>query len=266
LIYAWTGAILIGVSLGLLGSGGSILTVPILVYMVGHAEKQAVAESFAIVGAISLFGGIRAWTRGKVDGRSVLLWAIPGMIGAMAGHELSRYLSGAMQILLLGIIMLVAAVSMFRSKPVADDARRHPHPALVAAAGLGVGMLTALVGIGGGFVIVPALVLLTATPMHRAVGTSLCVIAINCATSLGKIFATGHGLEGGFDWGTVGVFAGLGIAGSYVGAIVGAKMDQRALKKVFAVFLIGLGVFVVWKEAGKVWEDEKPDAGTAQRK
>jgi uncharacterized membrane protein YfcA len=251
-IYAWLGAILIGVSLGLLGSGGSILTVPILVYLVHHAEKQAVAESFAIVGAIALFGGVRAWLKGKVDGRSVLLWAVPGMAGAAVGHELSTFLAGAVQILILGFVMLAASVSMFRSKTPAESEARRPKPLLVVASGFGVGMLTALVGIGGGFVIVPALVLLTGTPMHRAVGTSLCVIAINCATSLATMFVTGHGLEVGFDGKTVLIFAALGIAGSYVGAMVGAKMNQRALKRVFAVFLVVLAVFVIWKQAGKL--------------
>lgn len=252
MIYAWIGAILIGVSLGLLGSGGSILTVPILVYLVHHAEKQAVAESFAIVGAIALFGGIRAWMKGKVDGRSVVLWALPGMAGAAVGHELSTFLSGAVQILILGFVMLAASVSMLRSKTPKEEEAKRPRPMLVIASGFGVGMLTALVGIGGGFVIVPALVLLTGTPMHRAVGTSLCVIAINCAASLTTMFVTGHGLEVGFDGETVLIFATLGIAGSYVGAMVGAKMNQRTLKRVFAVFLIVLAVFVIWKQAGKL--------------
>lgn len=252
MIYAWIGAVLIGVSLGLLGSGGSILTVPILVYLVHHAEKQAVVESFAIVGAIALFGGLRAWMKGKVDGRSVVLWALPGMAGAAVGHELSTFLSGAVQILILGFVMLGASVSMLRSKAPAEDGARRPKPLLVVASGFGVGVLTALVGIGGGFVIVPALVLLTGTPMHRAVGTSLCVIAINCAASLTTMFITGHGLEVGFDGETVMIFATLGIAGSYAGAMVGARMNQRALKRVFAVFLVVLAGFVIWKQAVKL--------------
>ena len=252
MIYALFGAVAIGMSLGLLGSGGSILTVPILVFLVGDPEKQAVAESYAIVGAISLFGGVRAAIKRKVDGRSVMLWAIPGMIGAAAGVELSHLITGAVQLLILGCVMLVAAASMLRSKtPVSEETRR-PAPLLVAACGLGIGIVTGLVGIGGGFLIVPALVLLTGTPMHRAVGTSLCVIAINSATGLGKFFLSPDGREIGVHWGTVGVFICLGIIGSYVGAVIGSKLDQRSLKRVFAVFLIVLGIFVIWKQAEKV--------------
>jgi uncharacterized membrane protein YfcA len=262
LVYALFGAVAIGMSLGLLGSGGSILTVPILVFLVGHAEKQAVAESYAIVGAISLFGGIRASIKRKVDGRSVMLWAIPGMIGAAAGVELSHLISGSVQLLLLGCIMLVAAASMLRSKAPASEESRRPAPLLVAACGLGIGIVTGLVGIGGGFLIVPALVLLTGTPMHRAVGTSLCVIAINSATGLGKFFLSPDGREIGVHWGTIGVFVCLGIIGSYIGAMIGSKLNQRALKRVFAVFLIVLGVFVIWKQSEKVRRGASESAGT----
>ena len=251
-MYALIGAVMIGVSLGLLGSGGSILTVPILVYLVRHPEKQAVAEAFAIVGAISLFGGVRAAITGKVDGRSVALWALPGIIGAAAGVELSHLISGTVQILILGFVMLVAAVSMLRSKTPREDEARRPAPALVIASGLGIGLVTGLVGIGGGFLIVPALVLLTGTPMRRAIGTSLCVIAINSATGLAKFFLSDDGRAIGVHWETIAVFSALGIGGSYLGAMIGTKLNQRALKRVFAVFLIGLGIFVIWKQTQKL--------------
>lgn len=254
MIYAWCGAILIGVSLGLLGSGGSILTVPILVYLVHHPEKQAVAEAFAIVCSISLFGGVRAAIKKKVDARSVLLWAVPGIVGAAAGVELSHLISGTIQILLLGFVMLIAAGSMLRSKPPAEDGKPQPPPAplLVAASGLGIGIVTGLVGIGGGFLIVPALVVLTGTPMHRAVGTSLCVIAINSATGFVRFVLSEEGRTIGVHWETIAVFAGLGILGTYAGAYIGSRMNQRALKRVFAVFLIGLAVFVIWKQSAKL--------------
>ena len=112
--------------------------------------------------------------------------------------------------------------------------------------------MTGLVGIGGGFLIVPALVLLTGTPMHRAVGTRLGVSASNSGTGLGKFFLSPDGREIGVHWGTVGVFVCLGIIGSYIGALIGSRLNQRALKRVFAVFLIVLGVFVIWKQAEKV--------------
>lgn len=228
MIYAWIGAVLIGVSLGLLGSGGSILTVPILVYLVRHPEKQAVAEAFAIVGAISLFGGVRAWLKGKVDVRSVLFWAVPGILGAVAGVELSHQISGTVQILILGGVMLVAAVSMLRSKAPEIEEERRPAPLLVAVSGLGIGLITGLVGIGGGFLIVPALVLLTGTPMQRAVGTSLCVIAINSATGFVRFQLSDEGRAIGVHWETIGVFTVLGIAGSYLGALIGGAREPES--------------------------------------
>lgn len=266
LIYAWIGALLIGLSLGLLGSGGSILTVPILVYLVGHVEKQAVAESFAIVGAIALFGGVRSLIAGKVDTRSVLYWAAPGIVGAAVGVQLSHLISGALQILILGFVMLAAAVTMLRGtrgEAASESVEVKPKPLLVIVSGLGIGIVTGLVGIGGGFLIVPALLLLTGTPMHRAVGTSLCIIFINSATGLVKYFLSEKGRALGVDWETIAVFSGLGIAGSFAGALIGKRMNQRALKRLFAVFVLALGVFVIWKQVGKMGEGDAMGAPPA---
>ncbi|WP_284327034.1 sulfite exporter TauE/SafE family protein, partial [Deinococcus metallilatus] len=179
MILAWIGAALIGLSLGLLGSGGSILTVPVLVYLVGEPEKLAIAESLAIVGAISLFGAIPYALKRQIDWRSVLWFGIPGVAGTYLGAALSVYLSGVAQLMLFAVVMLLAAIMMFRpggAQP--EAATNHKRsPLKIGAEGLVVGVLTGLVGVGGGFLIIPALVLLGGLPMSLAVGTSLLIIA-----------------------------------------------------------------------------------------
>jgi len=160
LLYALLGAALVGISLGLLGSGGSILTVPILVYLLGHEEKAAIAEALAIVGLISLAGAARAALRGMVDWRRVLLFGGPGMAGAVLGGLLARWVPGAAQVAMLGAIMLIAAYMMARRKDRERPVERPTPALLIILQGLGVGMITGLVGVGGGFLIVPALALL----------------------------------------------------------------------------------------------------------
>ncbi|MGE4197282.1 MAG: sulfite exporter TauE/SafE family protein, partial [Phycisphaerales bacterium] len=175
--YAVIGAVLIGVSLGLLGSGGSILTVPILLAL-GHADKQAIAESLAIVGCISLFGAIRQGIRGEVDWRAAAFFAIPGTAGAYLGAKLAEFVPGPVQIVALGIIMLAAALMMAFYKIKECHGDEKPSVAVMIAVGLGVGTITGLVGIGGGFLIVPSLVLAGRVPLKRSIGTSLAVIVL----------------------------------------------------------------------------------------
>ncbi|MBL0921140.1 MAG: sulfite exporter TauE/SafE family protein, partial [Phycisphaerales bacterium] len=207
------GALLIGLSLGLLGSGGAILTVPILVYLAGHSEKQAIVESLAIVGLIALSGAVRNGARGQVDVRAVVLFGLPGMVGAFLGAYVARWVPGAAQLALLGVVMLLAAWFMFRARAQeqASDVRA-PEP-LLAAQGLGVGGLTGLLGVGGGFLIVPALTLLGRLPVKTAIGTSLAVIAMNCAAGFVKSWRVLRDLGGSVDWVTVALFSAVGIAG-----------------------------------------------------
>src|SRR5688572_11953769 len=179
-------AILIGLTLGLLGAGGSILTVPVLVYVLGVATKPAIAMSLPIVGTTSLVGAISHWRSGNVELHTAVSFGAIAMVGSYAGARLSIFMSGGAQLALLGIVMFGAAFSMLRGGATpATPSPDHPSPttrrrrALLAATALGVGVLTGLVGIGGGFLIVPALVLLAHVPMKHAVGTSLVVIAMN---------------------------------------------------------------------------------------
>jgi len=253
LIAELLGAMLIGLSLGLLGSGGAILTVPILVYLAGHGEKQAIVESLAIVGLIALSGAVRNGAHGRVDVRSVVVFGIPGMAGAFLGALVAKWIPGAVQLALLGVVMGLAAWFMFRGR--ADEGItpvKAPTP-LIAAQGLGVGGLTGLLGVGGGFLIVPALALLARLPVKEAIGTSLAIIAMNCAAGFVKSWRVLDDAGGAVDWVTVAIFSGVGIAGGFVGVSVGGKLDQKLLRRIFAVFLVLMALFILVKQAPRIW-------------
>lgn len=256
MIYALLIALVVGVTLGLLGSGGAILTTPALHYLLGHPEKQAIAESLAIVGAIALVGGVRGLIDGSVDRRSVVFFGVPGMAGALAGAFATRYVPGAVQLALLGVVMLGAAVIMLRKKDRAEGAEGapavRPPVARLAAQGFGVGAVTGLVGVGGGFLIVPALTGLAGLPMRRAIPTSLAIIALNSAVGFLKQqpALAKHGLE--VDWRIIGVFAAIGIVGSVAGAALSERLAQRTLRRLFAALLVVLGVFIVARQGHRL--------------
>lgn len=258
---AIVGAIFVGISLGLLGSGGAILTIPILIYLVGHAEKQAIAESFVIVGVIAVVGAAQRAAKRQVDWRTAVFFGSAGMLGSLGGSALSRFVPGSLQLTILAVLMLAAAVLMVRSPKTRDvekDAgeggeigrRRVIGRGVVLALGLGagVGVITGLTGIGGGFLIVPALVLLAGLAMPIATGTSLAIIAANCAVGFFKhnMIVRDAGLS--IDWPTVIVFAGVGAVGSVAGGVLGARLNQALLRRIFALFLVLLAVFVLVKE------------------
>ncbi len=247
---AWIGALFVGLSLGLLGSGGSILTVPVLIFLIGEGEKVAIAESLAIVGAIALAGSMPYARRRLVDWRSVVLFGIPGMIGSYLGAAVSGYISGTTQLALFGFIMLAAAGLMVRP-PRSDDVLADVRVAWkIAGDGLIVGVVTGLVGVGGGFLIVPALVLLGGLEMHRAVGTSLFIIALKSFTGFVKYLAVLGDLELAVDWRLLGIFVVVGTAGSIVGNRLAARTPQTRLRQVFAAFLVAMGLFVLYTNLG----------------
>ncbi|WP_337843823.1 sulfite exporter TauE/SafE family protein [Thermus sp.] len=240
---ALLGALLIGLSLGLMGSGGSILTVPVLVYLVGEPPKQAIAESLLIVGGIALLGGLPYALRSLVDHRSLLLFGLPGMAGTYLGAWLSRFTSGEVQLLTFALVMLLAAYFMARPLPLRPRGARKAWK--VVLEGLSVGVLTGFVGVGGGFLIVPALVLLGGLPMHLAVGTSLFIIALKSFAGFYKYLhlLPEYGLS--VDWGLAPLFVALGAVGSFLGGRIAVRLPQEALKRGFALFLVVMGVFIV---------------------
>ena len=250
MILAWIGALFVGLSLGLLGSGGSILTVPVLIYLAGEHEKVAIAESLGIVGAISFAGFIPYAFKKQVHWQSVILFGLPGMVGTYIGAIASGYVSATFQLLLFAAVMLVAAVMMFRDKK--DNLMIDGQPKVAHAwwkimiEGLLVGVLTGLVGVGGGFLIVPALVLLSGLPMGLAVGTSLLIIALKSFSGFYKYLDVLSELQLSINWELVIIFSLIGAAGSLIGNKVSDKISNERLKKGFAIFLIVMGAYIIY--------------------
>ncbi len=242
MMLAWIGAVLIGLSLGLLGSGGSILTVPVLVYLVGEEPKLAITESLAVVGIIALFGALPCAWRRCTDWRAVLLFGLPGLAGTFLGTLLSHALPAAAQLLIFAVVMLIAASRMF--KPAADASGPTSRPWWqVLGAGLGVGVLTGVVGVGGGFLILPALVLLLGLPMTAAVGTSLVIIALNSAMGFAMHALGGHQV---LHWNLIALLGGIGVLGSLAGNYLSRFLSQQALRRSFAAFLVVLGAYILY--------------------
>lgn len=242
-------AALIGLSLGLMGGGGSILTVPIFVYVLGYDPKLAIAMSLPVVGVTSLVGAVGHWKAGSVDLRTAALFGMVAMTGAYVGARLAVFLTGAVQLSLLAAVMLAAAISMFRSarraapaQPAEDRSGRSMSLRLLLPVAFCVGVMTGVVGIGGGFLVVPALVLLAKVPMKQAVGTSLLVIAMNCASGF-----AGYVGRAQLPWAFLLGFTAVAVGGIVAGTYLVRYVSQRALKQAFAVFLLVMGTFILVK-------------------
>jgi len=242
------GGLLIGVLLGLLGSGGSIATVPILVYLLGQNEKVAIAGSLAIVGGIALAGALRYWRRGLIHWRSVLFFGVPGMAGAYLGAHLSRYVSASFQMGVFALVMLAAAGFMLRTKSGVEPAEQSHHASWkILLEGLAVGVVTGFVGVGGGFLIVPALVLLGGLRPHLAIGTSLMIIALKSGAGLAKYLGVlaEQGLS--IDWKVIGIFVAAGTVGSFAGGRLAVRLNQDQLRRAFGWFVIAMGLVILAK-------------------
>ncbi len=267
--FAIAGALVVGLSLGIFGSGGSILTIPVLVYLLGHDSKIAIAESLAIVGSIALVGSARFARSRLVDWRMAFLFGLPGMVGTYLGAFLASLVSGSLQLLVFGSIMLLASYMMWkRSKEGMPDAGEDPSPApsrhflKTMRDGTAVGIVTGFVGVGGGFLIVPALVILGRLTMRQAVGTSLVIISMNAAVGFVKYLQVLSDLGGRVDWATIGIFASVGIIGSLIGKSLNTRINQATLGRGFAVFLVVMALFVIIREAPSAFG--KPATPAAQ--
>jgi uncharacterized protein len=231
----------IGLSLGLLGGGGSILTVPALVYFIGQTPHAAVTTSLAIVGANSLMGASFHRAQGTLDWTVALVFGGAGMLVAYFASGISKMLPPAVLLIAFALLMLVIGIVMLVRRKSVDNATRAARPLwIVLASGAGVGLLTGVLGVGGGFLIVPALVMLVGLPMQAAVGTSLIVIAMNSLAGL-----AGHLSTEPFNIIITLVFTLAGLAGTFAGAQLSKRLPAQKLQKAFAWFVIVLAIFLL---------------------
>ncbi len=253
MIAAAIGALALGLSLGFLGSGGSILAVPILVYLLGQEAKVAITGSLAVVGAVAFAGGLDASLRRSVAWRTVGVFGVAGMGGSALGAVLGSRSPASMQLALFGGVLLVAASAMaFQRQPCVPPVVRTRSVAAMAFDGFLVGMLTGYVGVGGGFLIVPALALLGGLPMALATGTSLVLIGMNAATALVTNLVAQPALVGSLDWPVLALIAAVGAAGSVAGRRLAGRFADRTLRRVFATALVLLALVVLRDAASRL--------------
>jgi uncharacterized protein len=242
-------ATLVGVSLGLLGGGGSILTVPLLAYVAGVEAKQAIATSLLVVGVTSVVGVVSHARAGRVRWRTGVLFGVAGMAGAYAGGLLSGFVPGSLLLVGFAAVMITAAITMLRRRkePMGHGSARTVPVAKVLLEGFGVGLITGLVGAGGGFLVVPALALLGGLPMPAAVATSLVVIAMNSFAGL-----AGHLSGGQIDWKLAILVSSAAVAGALVGAQLTALVNPNSLRSAFGWFVLAMASVILAREINPI--------------
>ena len=255
LLLALMSGALIGLVLGLVGGGGSILAVPLIVHVVGTGSPHLAIGTAAIAVALNASASlIGHWRSGTVKWRCAGVFALAGVIGAAIGAEIGKAIDGQALLGLFGLLMIGVGLSMLRKRrgePRPDvrltrDSARHLLPRLIPIGG-GVGLMAGFFGIGGGFLIVPGLMLATAMPLANAIGTSLVAV-----TALGATTATSYALSGMVDWTLAGVLVAGGIVGAGLGIALGKRLaaHKRAMEVGFAAVVVLVGVYVVWGAVG----------------
>ncbi len=254
-ILGYAAALLIGISLGLIGGGGSILAVPILAYLFGLDEKMATAYSLFVVGSAALVGSFRQNKNANVDWKTALVFGIPAIIGAWnIRHFIIPLMPEIMftigdievtrRMVMFGffaILMLLASYSMLSDRKILErkGETKYNYPIIIVQ-GILVGAVTGFVGAGGGFLIIPALVTLANLDIKKAIGTSLIIIAINSLT----VFFLSDALTMDIDWLFLLSFTGIAVAGIFIGAYIGQFLDGKKLKKGFGYFIIVMAIYV----------------------
>lgn len=260
-ILGYFASLIVGLSLGLIGGGGSILTVPVLVYLFGVNPMLASAYSLFIVGASSLFGAIPKYKQGLVNLKTAIIFGIPSIAAVFVTRKfivplipnevftLGNFIvtKSILMMVLFAILMVAASISMIRDKSgpcekegnQADEIQVFNFP-MILLEGTVVGILTGLVGAGGGFLIIPALVMLSKLPMKQAIGTSLLIIAAK--SLIGFTGDLGHQI---IDWKLLLTVTGLAIIGIFIGDIVSKKVDGKYLKVGFGWFVLVMGIYIL---------------------
>lgn len=254
---------LVGFSLGLTGGGGAIFAVPLLVYGIGLPARAAVGASLATVGATSAVGFLQRWRVGMVEFPTGLLFAVAGMIGAPIGALLAQQIPGSLLLTFFAVLMIVVATAMWRKARVAaihlpiivaeepgPTCRRDPEGALrltsrcallLAVVGLSTGVLSGLFGVGGGFIIVPALMFFSGMGIQRAIGTSLLVITLVSISGTSSHWLSGQSLP----CETILLFTAGGVAGLLAGTAVARRIAGPTLQRVFAAAIVAVAAFVI---------------------
>ncbi|MFF2149588.1 sulfite exporter TauE/SafE family protein [Kitasatospora sp. NPDC058190] len=239
-------SLLIGILLGILGGGGSMLTVPILVYLAGQDTKQAITTSLFVVGVTSIAGLISHARAGRVRWRTGTLFGLAGMVGAYAGGRAAAHIPDTVLLVAFALMMLATAAAMLRGpRKAAKQAQGELPLHRLLLQGLVVGAVTGVLGAGGGFLIVPALALLAGLPMGIAIGTSLLVIAMNSFAGLAGHISGAH-----LDWNLALAVTAAAVLGSLIGGRYAGRIPQQTLRTGFGWFVIAMGLFVLTRQTG----------------
>ncbi len=248
-------AFVAGISLGLVGSGGSILTVPILVYLIGFDAVTATGYSLFVVGATALVGGVRNSLHGNVDFKIALAFGLPSLTAAFLVRlyvipaipdtvlrtEPITITKSLLLLVLFAVVMLIASIKMIRPSQTAENPTG-PSTVKLAASGLGTGILAGAVGAGGGFLIIPALIFLAGLPMKKAVGTSLLIIAVQSLAGFAGDIGPGT------DWPFLLSFTAMAVVGIFVGIRAARFIDGGKLKTGFGYFLVAMATYILVRE------------------
>ncbi|HEX2721938.1 MAG TPA: sulfite exporter TauE/SafE family protein [Gemmatimonadaceae bacterium] len=244
-------ALLVGLVLGLLGGGGSVLTVPVLIYALHVPVKQAIATSLCVVGLVAFIGFLTHARQKTVAIKAALAFGPFAVVAAYAGAILARHIAATLQLIVFAVVGLAGSVMMFRGTSIKSSTPETTHfhftadkrtLFFLALEGLAVGLLTGIIGVGGGFLIVPALVLVAKLPMRLAVGTSLLVITMNALSGF-----AGYAGTIPIDWALVTWFTAVAALGSITGTVFSKRVPQRQLRQAFGVLLMGVSLYVLYR-------------------